>query len=92
MDKGVRQTDPEDVRGCGQPRGPRRKELPGLASPFSQGIPSGARLSGWGWRPGTGAAVGRGSARSLGMEVNIQYRVATKQADEPLFGPDSTVR
>lgn len=38
MDKGVRQADPEDARGCGQPRGPRRKELPGLASPISQGI------------------------------------------------------
>lgn len=53
--------------------------MPGLASPISQGIPSGARLSGWGWRPGTGAAVGRGSGRSLVMEVNMQYRVATSR-------------
>lgn len=51
----------------------------GWLYPFHRVSLPGARLSGWGWRLGTGAAMGRGSARSLGMEVNLQYRVATSR-------------
>lgn len=47
-DKGITETGPEDKRGCGRLRGPRRKELPGSALSTSQGIPSGPELWGWG--------------------------------------------